>query len=80
MAGGRICLREGVWARRCASGGRFRLAMCQARSAASAAGIPAAVTDNGRIEDPGTTGTARVPVWDRDLATPVTGVPNSASG
>jgi len=44
--GGRICPRE-VSARRSASGGRCRSAMCQTRSAASAAGIPAAVTSNG---------------------------------
>jgi hypothetical protein len=37
------------------------------------------VTNNGRTEDPRTTGTAWVGVWNRDLATPVTGMPNSAS-
>jgi len=47
--GGRICLREGVGrvsARRSASGGRYRPATCQTKSAASAAGIPAAVTSD----------------------------------
>jgi hypothetical protein len=49
LAGGhggeRICLREGAGAAQ-ASGGRYRPAMCQTRSAASAAGIAAAVTNN----------------------------------
>jgi hypothetical protein len=36
---------------RSASGGRYRSAVCQAGSAGSAAGIPAAVTSNGRTED-----------------------------
>jgi hypothetical protein len=36
--------------------------MCRTRSAASAAGSPAAVTSNGRAEDPRTTGTAWVAV------------------
>ena len=52
--------------------------MRRTRSAASAAGIPAAVTNNGRTEDPRTTGTAWVAVRNRDLATPITGMPNSA--
>jgi hypothetical protein len=30
--------------------------------------------------DPRTTGTAGVAVWNRDLAAPVTGMPNAASG
>jgi hypothetical protein len=44
-AGGSACAR--VPARRSASGGRYRSAMCQARSAGSAAGVPAAVTNYG---------------------------------
>jgi len=76
--GGRICLRE-VSGRRSASGGRYRPARCQTRSAASAAGIPAAVTNNGPTEDPRRTGTGWVGVWNRDLAAPVTGMPDSAS-
>ena len=82
LAGGhggrRICLREGV-ARRSASGGPYRSAVRHIRSAASAAGIPAVVTNIGRLEDPRTTGTGWVAVWNRDLATPVTGMPDSAS-
>ena len=39
-------------ARRRASGSRYRPVMCRTRSAASAAGIPAAVTNNGRAEEP----------------------------
>jgi hypothetical protein len=77
-AGGSACAR--VSARRSASGGRYRPAMCQTRSAASAAGIPAAVTNNGPAEDPRTAGTAWVAVWNRDLAAPVTGMPDWASG
>jgi hypothetical protein len=50
--------RARVPARRSASSGRYRPAMCHTRSAEYAAGIPAAVTDNGRTEDPRTTGTA----------------------
>ena len=52
--------------------------MRRTRSAASAAGIPAAVTNNGRTEDPRTTGRAWVAVRNLDLATPITGMPNSA--
>ena len=48
------------------------------RSAASAVGIPAAVTNSGRAEDPRWTGTAWIAVRYRDLATPITGMPNSA--
>ena len=62
-----------VLARRSASGGRYRPAMRRTRSAESAAGIPAAVTNGGRSEHPRTTGTAWVAVRNRDLATPVTG-------
>ena len=55
-AGGSACVR--VPARRSASGGRYRPVMCQTGSAASAAGIPAAVTNNGR------TGAAQFPgLW-----------------
>jgi hypothetical protein len=58
-----------------------RSAMRRTRSAASARGIPAAVTNNGRPGDPRTTGTAWVTVRNRDLATtPITGMPNSACG
>ena len=52
--------------------------MRRTRSAASARGIPAAVTYSGRPEDPRTTGTAWVAVRNLDLATPITGMPNSA--
>ena len=52
--------------------------MRRTRSAASALGIPAAVTNSGRTEDPYATGTAWVAVRNRDLATPITGMPNSA--
>jgi hypothetical protein len=69
---------QGVSARRRASGSRQRPAMRRTRSAASALGIPAAVTYNGRTEDLGTTGTAWVAVRNLDLATPITGMPNSA--
>ena len=75
-AGGPV--RARVSARRSASGSRYRPAMRRTRSAASAAGIPAAVTNSGRAEDPRTTGTAWVAVRNRDLATPMTGMPNSA--
>jgi hypothetical protein len=70
--------RARVSARRSASGSRCRSAMRRTRSAASALGIPAAVTNNGRAEDPRTTGTAWVAVRNLDSATPVTGMPNSA--
>jgi hypothetical protein len=43
-------------------------------SAASALGIPAAVTNNGRTEDPRMTGTAWIAVRNLDLATPITGL------
>jgi hypothetical protein len=43
-------------ARRSASGSRHRPVMRPTRLAASAAGIPAAVTNNGRTEDPRLTG------------------------
>jgi hypothetical protein len=52
--------------------------MRRIRSAASAVGIPAAVTNKGRVEDPRTTGTAWVAVRNLDLATPITGMANSA--
>ena len=52
--------------------------MRRTRSAASAVGIPAAVTNRGRAEDPRRTGTAWVAVRNWDLATPMTGMPNSA--
>ena len=42
------------------------------------AGIPAEVTNSGRTEDPRTTGTGWVAVRNLDLATPITGMPNSA--
>ena len=60
--------RARVSARRSAPGSRCRSAMCRTRFAASAAGIPAAVT----------TGTAWVAVRNLDLAAPITGIPNSA--
>jgi hypothetical protein len=44
--------------------------MRRTRSAASAAGIPAAVTDSGRTEEPRRTGVAWVAVQNRDLANP----------
>jgi hypothetical protein len=52
--------------------------MRRTSSAASAPGIPAAVTNSGRTADPRTTGTAWVAVRNRDLATPITGMPNAA--
>jgi hypothetical protein len=70
--------RARVSARRSASGSRYRLAMRRTRSAASALGIPAVVTNNGRTEDPRTTGTAWVAVRNLDLATAITGMPDSA--
>ena len=54
--------------------------MCRTRSAASAWGIPAAVTYNGRAEAPRSTGTAWVAVRKADLATPITGTANSPPG
>jgi hypothetical protein len=57
--------RAGVSTRRSPSGGRYRSAVCQAGSAGSAAGIPAAVTSNGRTED-------------RAVAAPVAVMPDSA--
>jgi hypothetical protein len=36
------------------------------------------VTNSGRTADPRTTGTAWVAVRNRDLATPITGMPNAA--
>jgi hypothetical protein len=58
-------VRARVSARRRASGSRYRPAMSRTRSAASVAGIPAAVTNSGRAEDPRTTGTAWVAVRNR---------------
>jgi len=52
--------------------------MCRTRAAASAAGIPEEVTNKGRTEEPRRTGTAWVAVRNLDLATPMTGMPNSA--
>ena len=63
-------------ARRAAGAGRE--AMRRNRSAASAAGIPAAVTNSGRAEDLRMAGTAWVAVRNLDLATLITGMPNSA--
>jgi hypothetical protein len=54
--------------------------MCQAGPAASAAGVPAAVTNNGTTGDPRVAGTGWVAAWNRGLATPVTGMPDSACG
>ena len=65
-------VRARVSARRRASGSRCGPAMSRTRSAASVMGIPAAVTNSGRAEDPRTTGTAWVAVRNRDLA--ITGV------
>ena len=76
VAGG--AARARVSARRSASGSRYRPAMRRTRSAASAGGIPAAVTNNGRAEDPRWTGAAWVTVRNLDFATPITGMPNSA--
>ncbi len=70
--------RARVSARRRASRSRYRPAMCRTRFAAPPAGIPAAVTSSGRTEDPRRTGTAWVAVRNLDLATPITGRPNSA--
>ena len=70
--------RARVSAWRSASGSRCRPTMRRTRSAASAAGIPAAVTNSGRPEAPRTTGIAWVAVRNRDLTTPITGMPNSA--
>ena len=44
--------RAGVSARRSASGSGYRSASCRTRSGAAARGIPAALTNNGRPEDP----------------------------
>ena len=44
--------------------------MRRTRSAASARGIPAAVTNSGRTEDPRRTGTAWVAVRNRDFGHP----------
>ena len=44
--------------------------MRETRSAASARGIPAAVTNSGRTEDPRRTGTAWVAVRNRDFGHP----------
>ena len=52
--------------------------MRRTSSAASAPGIPAAVTNSGRTADPRTTGTAWVAARNRDLATPITAMPNAA--
>jgi hypothetical protein len=65
--------RARVSARRRASGSRYQPAMRRTRSAASVAGIPAAVTNSGRAEAPRRTGTARVAVRNLDLATPSPG-------
>jgi len=48
------------------------------RSAASAMGIPAAVTYRGREDRPRQTRAACVAVLNADFATPTTGTPNSA--
>jgi hypothetical protein len=70
--------RARVSARRSASGSRYRPTMRRTRSAASALGIPDAVTNSGRAEDPRTTGTAWLAVRNRDLATQMIGMANSA--
>src|SRR2546421_10439652 len=67
-AGGPV--RARVSARRRASGSRYRSAMRRTRSAASAQGIPAAVTNSGRSADPCTTGTAWVAVRNLDFGHP----------
>jgi hypothetical protein len=59
VAGGSA--RARVSARRRASGSRYRPAIRRTRSAASAAGIPAVVTNNELTQDPRTTGTAWSP-------------------
>src|ERR1700749_3684782 len=66
--------RARVSARRNASGRRYRPGMRRTRPAASARGIPAAVTNRGRAEDPRRTGTAWTAVRNLDLATPITGM------
>jgi hypothetical protein len=62
--------RARVSARRSASGSRYRPVMRRTRSAASAAGILAAVTNNGRTKDPRVTGTAWVAVRKPGLGDP----------
>ena len=64
--------------RRSASGSRNGLAICRTRAAASARGIPAAVTNSGRDELPRRTSTAWLALRNRVLATPMTGTPNAA--
>jgi hypothetical protein len=69
--------RTRVSARASASGSRYRSAMTRTRSVAPSAGIPAAVANSGRAEDPRTTGTEWVAVrnwiwlppdhWDAEL-------------
>ena len=78
MVAGGGPVRARVSARRSASGSRYRPAMRRTRSAASAAGIPAEVTNSRRTEDPRRTGAAWVAVRNLDLAAPITGMPNSA--
>jgi hypothetical protein len=51
--------RAGVPARRRALGSRYRPVMRRARCAVPAAGIPAAVMNDGRTGDPGTAGAGR---------------------
>ena len=76
MAAGRPA-RARVSARRSASGaGTGR--PCAGPGPRVGAGIPAAVTNRGRAEDPPRTGTAWMAVRNLDLATPITGMPNSA--
>jgi hypothetical protein len=69
--------RTRVSARRSASGQPVPGQPC-AGPGPAAAGIPAAVTNSGLTEDPRRTGTAWVAVRNRDLATPITGIANSA--
>jgi hypothetical protein len=74
---GRTCPREGIGAAQCV-GQPVPAGHAPDQVRASAAGIPAAVTNSERPEDPRTTGTAWVAVRNLDLATPITGMPNSA--
>lgn len=74
---GRTCPR-GVSARRSAPGRGYRPPRCRTRSAASALGIPAAMTNNGRPEDPRRTGSAWAAVRNLDVAAPITAMPDPA--
>ena len=76
--GGRVCSREGTGCAAQRAGQPVPAGHAPDEVRRVARGIPAAVTNNGRAEDPRATGTAWVAVRNLDLTTPITGMPNPA--